>query len=171
MPMPTMPSAPEFLNWQDVDRLIDYLLPQLRGPYDALMMITRGGIVPGGLIAEALDISYILTAAVQFPEAGQSRLAWPNFLQFPEERLLKDKHILIVDDIWANGRTITTVKGRVQAAGGRSEIAVLHYKPGSSLFREARPDYYAAITDRFIVYPWEVQRGPDRTDDRVPQFN
>ena len=38
---------------------------------------------------------------------------------------------------------------------------MLHYKPGSSLFREAGPNYYAAITDRFIVYPWEVQRGPD----------
>ncbi len=63
--------------------MIDYILPQLRGPYDALLMITRGGIVPGGLIAEALEIQYVLTAAVQFPEAGQARLAWPMFLQFP----------------------------------------------------------------------------------------
>jgi hypoxanthine phosphoribosyltransferase len=171
MTMPTMPSVPEFLTWQDVDKLIDYLLPQLRGPYDALMMITRGGIVPGGLIAEALDINYILTAAVQFPEAGQGHLAWPNFLQFPDEHLLQHRRILVVDDIWSNGRTITTVKGRVQAAGGQPETAVLHYKPSSSLFRGASPNYYAAVTDRFIVYPWEVQRGPDRTTDRVPQFN
>ena len=98
MTISTMPSVPEFLNWQDVDKLIDYLLPQLRGPYDALMMVTRGGIVPGGLIAEALDITYILTAAVQFPEAGQGRMAWPTFLQFPEDRLLRDKRILIMDD-------------------------------------------------------------------------
>jgi hypothetical protein len=25
-----------------------------------------------------------------------------------------------------------------------------------------RPDYYAAITDAFIVYPWEIDRGVDR---------
>lgn len=171
MTISTVPSVPEFLTWQDVDKLIDHLLPQLRGPYDALLMITRGGIVPGGLIAEALDITYILTAAVQFPEAGQNRLAWPNFLQFPEDRLLKDRHILIVDDIWANGRTITSIKGRVQAAGGRPETAVLHYKPSSSMFRGIKPDYYAAVTDHFIVYPWEVQRGPDRADERIPHFN
>jgi len=171
MTSPTMPSAPEFLTWQEVDKLIDYLLPQLRGPYDALLLITRGGIIPGGMIAEALGLNHILTAAVRFPEAGQARLAWPNFLQFPEDRLLRDKHILVVDDIWANGRTLTTVKGRVLAAGGRPEAAVLHYKPGSSLFREAGPDYYAAVTDRFIVYPWEVQRGPDELQTRVPQFN
>lgn len=171
MTSPTMPSTPDFLSWQEVDKLIDYLLPQLRGPYDALLLITRGGIIPGGMIAEALGLNYILTAAVQFPEAGQARLAWPTFLQFPEDRLLRDKHILVVDDIWANGRTLTTVKGRVLAAGGKPEAAVLHYKPGSSLFREAGPDYYAAVTDRFIVYPWEVQRGPDQLNTRMPQFN
>ena len=54
-PNPLMPSAPDFLSWQEVEKMIDYLLPQLRGPYDALLMITRGGIVPGGMIAEALD--------------------------------------------------------------------------------------------------------------------
>ena len=57
------------------------------------------------------------------------------------------------------------------AAGGKPEAAVLHYKPGSNLFRGPAPDYYAVVTDRFIVYPWEIQRGPDRLDTRVPQFN
>jgi hypoxanthine phosphoribosyltransferase len=171
MTFPPLPSSPEFLTWQDLDRLVDYLLQQLRGPYDALLMITRGGIVPGGLIAEALDIRYILTAAVEFSEISQSRLAWPTFLQFPEEALLRDKRVLIVDDIWSNGRTITAVRGRVLAAGSKPETAVLHYKPGSSLFRETGPDHYAAVTDRFIIYPWEVQRGPDQIRARVPQVN
>lgn len=161
----------EFLSWQDVDKLIDYLLPQLRGPYDALLMITRGGIIPGGLIAEALDIRHILTAAVEFPDVSQGRLAWPTFLQFPSDTLIRDKRVLIVDDIWAHGRTMTTVKGRILAAGGEPETAVLHYKPGASLFRGAGPNYYAAVTDRFVVYPWETQRGPDQADLRVPQPN
>ncbi len=127
--------------------------------------------MPGGLIAEALDIRYIVTAAVEFPEGGQSRLAWPTFLQFPSDTLLRNKRVLIVDDIWAEGRTITTVKGRVNAAGGRPAVAVLHYKPGNNLFRETGPDYYAAITDRFIVYPWEVERGPHGADFGALQPN
>jgi hypoxanthine phosphoribosyltransferase len=174
MPIPTLPrlpQSPQFLTWQDVDKLIDHLIPQFRPPYDALLMITRGGIVPGGLIAEALDIRYILTAAVEFPADREGRLAWPTFLQFPGDALLRGKRILIVDDIWAHGRTITTVRGRVQAAGGIPEAAVLHYKPGTNLFREAGPEYYAAITDRFIIYPWEVQRGPDLVQAEVPQPN
>ena len=171
MTVAPLTQSPEFLSWQDVEKLIDHLLPQLNGPYDALLMVTRGGIIPGGMIAEALDIRYILTAAVEFPMVGEPRLAWPTFLQFPEENLLRDRRVLIADDIWTNGRTLTTIWGRVRAAGGRPETAVLHYKPGSSLFREAGPDHYAAVTDRFIVYPWEIRRGTDTTRGRVPQPN
>jgi hypoxanthine phosphoribosyltransferase len=155
-----MPTRQEVLTWGDIVALVDHLMPQMRGPFDALLLITRGGIVPGGMMAERLDISYTLTAAVRFPtELADKRLAWPTFLQFPEEALLRDRRVLIVDDIWSTGRTITTVIGRVEAAGGHAETAVLHYKPGSNLFKQAGPNYYAAITDAIIIYPWEVRRG------------
>ena len=38
----------EALTWDDVDMLIDYLLPQFQGDFEAMVIITRGGIVPGG---------------------------------------------------------------------------------------------------------------------------
>lgn len=155
-----MPTRQEVLTWGDVMTLVDHLMPQLRGGFDALLLITRGGIIPGGMIAEKLDISYILTAAVRFPnELADKRLAWPTFLQFPEDALLRDRRVLIVDDLWSSGRTITTVIGRVETARGRAETAVLHYKPGSNLFRQTGPTYYAAITDAVILYPWESRRG------------
>jgi len=151
----------EVLTWEDVDALIDVLLPQFSHSFDALLMITRGGIVPGGIIAEALDIRYVLTAAVHFPnpQGVEKRLTWPTFLQFPEDALLRERRVLIVDDVWDDGRTIMTVRGRVEQAGAMPELAVLHYKPGQSLFPDHRPDYYAAITDKWIVYPWELRRG------------
>jgi hypoxanthine phosphoribosyltransferase len=66
MENPRNPIRHEFLTWQEVDKLIDILLPQLRGvgPFEAMVMITRGGVIPGGLLAEALNIRHLLTAAV-----------------------------------------------------------------------------------------------------------
>jgi hypoxanthine phosphoribosyltransferase len=49
----------EVLTWSDVDRLIDYLVPQIQGRFDSMVIITRGGIIPGGMLAEALNITSI----------------------------------------------------------------------------------------------------------------
>ena len=160
------PLRNELLTWDDVDKLIDHLIPQFNNDYEAMVLITRGGIVPGGLLAEALDIKHVLTAAVDFPaqmEMEKAKLmAWPKFIQFPENYLLHDRKILVVDDVCGSGRTITAVKIRVSAAGGVPSSCVLHFNPYRSLFGSARPDYYAAITDAHIIYPWEVDRGADR---------
>ncbi len=67
--------------------------------------------------------------------------------------------ILVVDDVWGSGRTITAVKNRITAAAGVPYTCVLHFNPYRNLFGTARPDYYAAITDAYIVYPWEIARG------------
>ncbi len=155
----------EFLSWQDIDRLIDELLPQIAGKFEVILMVTRGGIVLGGILAEVLDIRDVLTAAVEFPrDADIDKLAWPTFLQFPSDALLRGRRILIVDDVWDSGRTINTVRGRVEAAGGKPATCVLHYKPGRSLFPDRRPDFYGAVTTRWIVYPWEIDRGADFAD-------
>jgi hypoxanthine phosphoribosyltransferase len=156
----------EVITWDEVVKLIDHLLPQFEGEFQAMLIVTRGGIIPGGLLAEAMNISVILTAAVDFPieiEKPKAKfLAWPKFLQFPEDDLLRGHRILVVDDVWGSGRTITAVKNRVSAGGGFPFTCVLHFNPYRSLFGTVRPDYYAAITDAHIIYPWEIDRGPDR---------
>lgn len=156
----------ESITWDEVDRLIDHLLPQFRREFTAMVMITRGGIVPGGLLAEAMNITHILTAAVDFPAQSatqkSSLMAWPEFIQFPADDKLRGRPTLIVDDVWGSGRTIAVVKNRVSAAGGFPETCVLHFNPNRDLFGNGRPDYYAAITDAYILYPWEIDRDIDQ---------
>jgi hypoxanthine phosphoribosyltransferase len=156
----------EMITWSEVDKLIDYLLPQFHREFTAMVMITRGGIIPGGMLAEAMNITHILTAAVDFPAQSKSQssslMVWPEFIQFPAEDKVRGRPTLIIDDVWGSGRTITAVKNRVSAAGGFAETCVLHFNPYRNLFGSARPDYYAAVTDGYIVYPWEVNRGTDR---------
>lgn len=161
----------EILTWEEVEHLIDHLLPQFDVEFDVLILITRGGIIPGGMLAEAMDIKNILTAAVDFPSEMRRRskspqsaglFAWPRFLQFPSDELLDEKRILVVDDVWGSGRTITAVKNRCAAVGGRPYTCVLHFNPYRNLFANARPDFFAATTDAFIVYPWEIKHDIDK---------
>lgn len=159
----------EVLTWNDVDKLIDHLIPQFETEFDAMIMITHGGIIPGGLLAEALQCKTILTAAVDFPNEMQMEnerkkgrlLAWPQFIQFPDNNIITDKKVMVIDDVWGSGRTITAVRNRIVSAGGQPYTCVLHFNPYRNLFGNLRPDYYAAITDAYIVFPWELNRGPD----------
>jgi hypoxanthine phosphoribosyltransferase len=159
----------EVLTWNDVDQLIDHLIPQFETEFEAMIMVTHGGIIPGGLISEALKLETILTAAVDFPNEMQIEserkkgllLAWPKFVQFPDNTLLMGKKVLVIDDVWGSGRTITAVRNRVASAAGQPYTCVLHFNPYRNLFGKIRPDYFAAVTDAYIIYPWEINRGPD----------
>jgi len=164
-PKSILPSRRVFLTWEDVDNLVDKLVPQFNREFNAMVIITRGGLIPGGLLAEAMNITHILTAAVDFPaEIGRNKqlMVWPEFIQFPSEDKLTGRSTLIVDDVWGSGRTITAVKNRVSAAGGFPETSVLHFNPYRTLFGSSKPDYFADVTDARIIYPWEVARGADK---------
>ena len=156
----------EMITWNEVQKLIDHLMVQFEHEFEAMLIITRGGIIPGGLLAEAMDIVHLLTAAVDFPAEVESEkaklLIWPQFIQFPEDDQLVGRRVLVVDDVWGSGRTITAVKNRVSAAGGTPYTCVMHFNPYRNLFGTTRPDYFAASTDAHIIYPWEVDQGPDR---------
>ena len=98
----------------------------------------------------------ILTAAVLFTDnPSQVALNWPRFLQFPPDSYLAGRKILVIDNLWNRGRTILAAKGRIEAAGGFPETAVLHWKQQSSHYPDQAPDFYAEITEDFIHYPWQ----------------
>jgi len=138
--------------------MVGLLLKQLPTDYDNILVITRGGMVPACLISEKTNIRNILVAAVMFYD-GESRQSEPIFLQFPQDTQLHGQRILVVDDVWDTGTTVMAVQERLERAGAKSEIAVLHFKPTKSRFpADKRPDYYAEETEAWIVYPWDPER-------------
>ena len=146
------------LGWDDITREVDDLVLRIGSDYDAMLVITRGGMVPACLISERLDIRNILVAAVQLYTGIGTTLDDPIFLQFPNDVLLHGKRILVVDDVWDSGRTAMCVRQRILAAGGFPTLAVLHYKPRASRFPDQQPDFFAEMTDDWLVYPWDDER-------------
>ncbi len=147
----------EIVSWAELDRMVAQLAEQVAGDYDAMLAITRGGLVPAGMLAYRLGIRDILVAAVAYYDEGGAPAEAPTFLQFPADSLLHGRRLLVVDEVWDSGTTITAVSDRIRQAGGIPTTVVLHYKPGRSQVA-GRPDHYAVATDAWIVYPFKAGR-------------
>jgi hypothetical protein len=90
------------------------------------------------------------------------RKNFTNFIQFPEEQYLIDKKVLVVNNAWGSGRTTWAVSQQIECGGGIAATCVLHYNPYRNLLKY-HPNYYGAITDAYIIYPWDIdQAGPDQ---------
>ena len=156
----------EIVSWQEVSKLVSSIVPQFEIVFDCIVMVSPSGVIPAGILSAAAGISELLVAQVEFPPESDlepSKLfSWPIFLHFPDDELLFEKKVLVVNNAWGSGRTTWAVHKQVDSAGGLACTCVLHYNPYRNLLNY-HPDYYGAITDAYIIYPWDIdQAGPDR---------
>lgn len=148
-------TAPIDVAWGELDRLVGVLAEQVGTDYDLVLAITRGGLVPAGMLAYRLDLREILVAGVEFYTTGGATHEAPIFGHFPDAALLRGQRILIVDEVWETGETMAAVVERVHAAGGVPKTAVIHYKPGRSRV-SLEPDFHAALAHGWVTYPYKV---------------
>lgn len=143
------------VSWDELDALVARLAASVGRDHDLVLAITRGGLVPAGMLAYRLDLREILVAGAIFylPEGGTHPR--PVIGQFPEPELLAGRRVLVIDEVWETGETMAEVLARVRAAGGRPVSAVLHYKPGRSRV-DGRPDHAAAEVDDWVSYPYKA---------------
>lgn len=156
----------EIISWREVSKLASLIVPQFETVFDSILMVSPSGVIPGGILAAASGISELLIAKVEFPPDSDLEptklFSWPTFIYFPDDDLLRDKKVLVVNNAWGSGRTTWAIHKQVESAGGIACTCVLHYNPYRNLLKY-HPDFYAAITDAYIIYPWDIdQTGPDQ---------
>ena len=142
------------VTWDNLDELVGALAEKVGSDYDVVLAITRGALVPAGMLAYRLGLRNILVAAVAYYDDTGQPAEQPTFFQFPADPLLHGNRILVVDEVWDTGTTIAAVVARVEMAGGRPTTAVLHYKPGRSAV-DLVPDHYVVATNAWVVYPFK----------------
>jgi uncharacterized protein len=54
------------VSWEELGGLVSDLAQKVRGEYDVMLAITRGALVPAGMLAYQLGMRNILVAAVAF---------------------------------------------------------------------------------------------------------
>ncbi|MFO8035420.1 MAG: hypothetical protein R6U57_02175 [Anaerolineales bacterium] len=154
----------ELISWEEVGKLVFHLIDQFQTEFEAIIMISPSGVIPAGMLASAMGLKQLLIAQVDFPpdpdQEKSKLLTWPDFILFPEEENLMDRNILVVNNAWGAGRSTRAVQKQVETCGGFPSTCVLHFNPYRNLLN-CKPDFYGAITDAYIIYPWEIDpEGP-----------
>ena len=145
------------VTWDDLDHLVAELAERLAaGPEpDVVLAISRGGLVPAGMLGYRLGWRDMLLAAVVVYDDEQGFRGEAEFLQFPSDDQIRGKRVLVIDEVWDSGTTIAAVSERIRAAGGEPVTAVLHYKPGRSRVGLV-PDHYIVETNDWVLYPFKA---------------
>ena len=121
---------------------------------DILLGIARGGLVPAGALAYALDCKNLFTISVEFYTGVDSRLDVPVMLPpFLDAQDLDEAAVLVVDDVADTGRTLELVADFCTGHVRELRTAVLYEKPQSVI----SCDYAWRRTSRWINFPWSTE--------------
>lgn len=119
-------------------------------PFDIIVAIGRGGLTFGHLLSDFLRIpisSITIQSYTDIKKQGEVHITAGLASR------ITDNQVLLVDDIADTGTTLkraTSYLRRFRPA--RITTATLFYKPHSNV----RPDYFAKLTTRWILQPFEV---------------
>ena len=120
--------------------------------FDRIVTLAKGGWPMTRSMVDFLGVTKVASIGVKFYNGIYKKLDQPQIFQDLIESI-KGENILLFDDVADSGGSLSFVKQHLIKKGVKSvTTATLLYKPWSSF----KPDYYAAETKAWIVFPYEV---------------
>ncbi len=152
-----MPAAREKafpVSWDQFHRDARALAWRLAGagPFDALVAITRGGLVPAAIVARELELRLIETVCVASYHDYKTQGGLTVMKPIAQEiaRLDASGRILIVDDLVDTGATAKVVREMLPKA----HLATVYAKP---LGRPMVDTFITEVSqDTWIYFPWDT---------------
>ncbi len=154
-PPPRNPEKIFPVSWEQFHRDSRALAWRLSGagPFEAIVCITRGGLVPAAIVARELGIKVIETVCVSsYTHTSQGEVTVLKGVASDIVALGggQGAGVLLVDDLVDTGRTATVVRALVP----RAHLATVYAKP------MGRPLVDTFITevsqDTWIYFPWDT---------------
>jgi hypothetical protein len=118
---------------------------------DMIAGVSRGGWPPARVMSDLLENPNIANVKAEFYLGVAETKGEPVITQ-PVSVSVKDKKVLIVDDVADTGKSLRLVRSHLKEKGATDvKIATIYYKPWSVVI----PDYYEKETSLWIIFPWE----------------
>jgi hypoxanthine phosphoribosyltransferase len=120
---------------------------------DVILGVSRGGWPPARVLSDLLDNPNLASVRAEFYLGVAETNCEPVITQ-PVSATIKEKKVLIVDEVADTGKSLKLVKEHVVDEGASQvATATVYYKPWSII----KPDYFEKETNRWIVFPWETK--------------
>jgi hypoxanthine phosphoribosyltransferase len=148
------------LSWEDIEMLIQDIVGKINNSNfipDYLLGITTGGLIPLYFLSKELGNNNIVTiSASSYEKDTQGEL----LIKYLPEINLKDKKVLLVDDISETGQTLKKIAEIVIEKYSVSELKIASIGINSEKC-QFRPDYFGIESDKWLVFPWEKKDFPE----------
>ena len=143
-------------TWQEMGELTFDLakkILQSGKKFDRLVTMAKGGWTWSRTMADYLDLKEVGSIHIKFYTGIFETKNVPVIAQSLPISVAKER-ILVFDDVADSGETLATVKKYLNMCGAKTiTTAALFYKTWAKFV----PDFYAAKTDAWIVFPHEIR--------------
>lgn len=144
------------VSWQEFHRDARALAWRLAaaGPFEAIVCVTRGGLVPSAIVARELDLRVIETVCVasyhDYRTQGGLKVLKTVAPDIVAVGGGDGSGVLIVDDLVDTGKTAQVVRGILP----RAHFAAVYAKP---LGRPMVDTFITEVSqDTWIYFPWDT---------------
>ena len=142
------------LSWDSIQLLAEDVAAMIResgyAP-DLIVAVSRGGFDHARILCDQLEVRRLASVQIEY-YAGVNETNEMLKIVYPLNANVSGKKVLVVDDVSDTGTSLKAAKEHVAGRGASQvRLATLHIKPWTTF----KPDYHAAETDAWIVYPWE----------------
>ncbi len=120
---------------------------------DLIVGVSRGGWIPTRIMSDLLGNPKLANVTVEF-YVGVAETKNEPIITQPVSVSVKDKRVLVVDDLADTGESLKLVTEHLENQGASEvRIAAIYYKPWSII----TPHYYEKETRCWIVFPWDMK--------------
>ena len=140
------------ITWAQLHQDANALAAQLQSitTWRGIVAITRGGLIPAALIAQALNIRFIDTVCLSsYEDKSAGAYAKQSELQVIKTMDGDGTDFLLIDDLVDSGKTAAFVKALLP----RAHLATLYAKPSGKAYANSFVKEFQQ--NQWIVFPWE----------------
>lgn len=132
---------------------------------EIILPVGRGGYYPGTLLAHMLQVEiYPIRLSRRVNDIVKYKS--PRWLVKPPKSV-KDRRVLVVDEICGTGETLRMVLSEVQTLGAIEARSVVLYAHSWGV---QTPDYIGLISDALLLNPWDREIVQDDNFQIHPEY-